>query len=508
MEVISSNKTIAKNTLFLYGRMLFNLVVSLYTSRVILHVLGVSDLGVYQVVAGIVSLFTFLNGSLAGATSRFLAYELGRGDIMQIKRTFSSTLNVHIITAFLLFIVCEILGLWFINNKMNIPDGRVFAANIVFQCSLMMTVLSLIQAPYNATIIAHEKMNVFAYIGILDTLLKLLACYILYIITVDKLIVYGCLLLLFTVVINSSYFFYCKMNFRECVFTPHLDWKICKPILIFSGWELFGDFCLIAKNQGINILLNLFFGVAVNAACGFANTIYGAIAGFSNNFMISIRPAITKAYSIGDFGRMNMLINQSSKFAFALMLLLTTPFIFDSEYILVLWLKTPPNFTSVFCKFLLLTLNIAVLFSPIIYAVNATGKNKNITILHGPGLLLVLPLSFIALKISNQPYYPFAITFLVEVICFSCFPFILKRIVSQFDIWNYFRKIIFPCLCVAGAVYLITFFVFIGLDSQGLFHLFLISLSSTCSTIIFSFLFLLQKEEKLLFLSKIQRLKF
>lgn len=507
-EIVSSNKTIAKNTAFLYGRMLFNLGVSLYTSRVILQILGVNDLGIYQVIAGVVSMFTFINGSLAGASSRFLSFECAKRNIERMKRTFSATLNVHLLVAIILFILCETVGLWFVNTKIVIPNGRMFAANVVYQCSIAMTMLSLVQAPYNAAIIAHERMTIFAYIGILDTCLKLLACFMLYIISFDKLIVYGCLLLLFTLFINGIYHYYCKKHFEECGFNPTIDWKISKPILVFSGWELLGDFSLIAKNQGINILLNLFFGVALNAACGFANTIYGAIAGFSNNFMISIRPAITKAYSIGDFDRMNILVSQSSKFAFTLMLLLTTPFIFDSDYILVLWLKTPPYFTSIFCKLLLLTLNIAVLFSPIIYAVNATGKNKKITVVHGPCLLLILPLSFIALKVSNQPYYPFIITFLVEIFCFSSFPFILKRIVSQFDIWNYFKKTIFPCMCVAAAVYLSTFLIFISLSLNGFTRLLLISLFSTCCTIVLSFLFLLQKAERKVIIDRIHYLRF
>lgn len=504
MEQISSNRTIAKNTFFLYGRMLFNLVVSLYTSRVILQVLGVSDLGVYQVVAGIVALFTFVNGSLAGATSRFLAFELGKNDIQRLSKTFAATLNVHIITAGILFFVCETVGLWFVNYKLNIPEGREFAANFVYQCSVMMTMLSLIQAPYNAAIIAHERMRMFAYVGILDTILKLVACYILYITPFDRLVVYGLVLLLFTLVINFIYYKYCKRFFSECHFRWSNDWSISKPILVFSGWQLFGDFSLITKNQGLNILLNLFYGVTLNAACGFANTVYGAIAGFSNNFMVSIRPAITKAYSIEEYSRFNDLINQASRFSFCLILLLTTPFIFDSNYILVLWLKTPPTYTDIFCQITLLTLIIAVLFSPVAYAINAAGKNKVISILHGPALLLILPITYIVLKSGALPYLPFIITLIVEFFCFGSFPFLLKKIVPEFRLRYYYKKTILPCFLVALLVFLIVYIIhhFVFTDSAFL-HLCILITGTTITICFFSYFILLMENERQMIKQKI-----
>lgn len=494
---ISANKTIAKNTLFLYGRMLFNLVVSLYTSRVVLQMLGVNDYGVYQVVAGVVSLFTFVTGSLAGATSRFLSYELGRGDLNKLSRTFAATLNVHIYMAIILFAICETIGLWFINYKLNIPEERMFSGNVVYQCSILMTILSLLQAPYNASIIAHEKMQVFAYVGILDTILKLIACYLLYIAPLDRLESYGLILLLFTFIINCIYYLYCKRSFLECHFRWNSDWTIAKPILVFSGWQLFGDFSLVAKNQGINFILNIFFGVAVNAACGFANTVYGAIVGFANNFLISIRPAIIKSYSQNNFKRMNELIVLASKFAFSLMLILTVPFVLNSEYILTLWLKTPPEYTAILCQYTLSILLIAVIYAPVQYAIIATGDIRFLSLFHGIALLAVLPVSYLFLSLGYSPEVPFIITLIEEGIVCSLFPYILKRKIVDFDMYGYYKNAIVPCFITLAMTYIIMSFVHLRVMREASFLNFLIDvLSSTIIIIILVYFIVLSKNEK------------
>ena len=270
-EVISTNKTIAKNTLLTYVRMLFNLIVSLYTSRVILQVLGVDDLGTYQIVGGIVSIFTFIGGSMAGATSRFLAYEIPLGNIERLKKTFAASLNVNLSAALLLILICETIGLWLVKNILSIPSGREDAAMIVYQLSILSTVLTFIQIPYNAAIIAHEKISVFAYIGILDTLLKLLICFLIVVLPIDKLVAYAILITITGATVQFIYWIYCKRHFEECVFSCKIDKEIMKPLLTFSGWDLLNNFCFGAKQQGINLLLNTFFSVALNAACGFSN---------------------------------------------------------------------------------------------------------------------------------------------------------------------------------------------------------------------------------------------
>ena len=415
-EVISTNKTIAKNTLLTYVRMLFNLIVSLYTSRVILQVLGVDDLGTYQIVGGIVSIFTFIGGSMAGATSRFLAYEIPLGNIERLKKTFAASLNVNLSAALLLILICETIGLWLVKNILSIPSGREDAAMIVYQLSILSTVLTFIQIPYNAAIIAHEKISVFAYIGILDTLLKLLICFLIVVLPIDKLVAYAILITITGATVQFIYWIYCKRHFEECVFSCKIDKEIMKPLLTFSGWDLLNNFCFGAKQQGINLLLNTFFSVALNAACGFSNTIYAAVRGFANNFMISVRPVITKAFSTKDYRRMQELIIDSSNFSFSLMLLLSMPFFFEGNFIVTLWLKNPPNWTVVFCQLQLATCIISVLFSPVYYGIVATGKNKLYAIQDSFLMLLSLPVTYLLLKKGFSPLVPFVVLIVTELI--------------------------------------------------------------------------------------------
>ncbi len=467
MVQLSSNSRIAKNTLALYGRMLFNLVVSLYTSRVVLHVLGVADFGIYQLVAGIVSMFTFINGSLAGATSRFLAYELGLDNVARLQRTFSAILNVHLLVAIVIFLLSEAIGNWLIFHYLVIPHERLLSALVVFQLSVIMTMVSIVQIPYNSAIIAHEKMTAFAYIGVTDTCFKLLACIVLCLLALDKLIVYAVLLLMFSVIILLAYYTYCRRHFVECRCRWSKDWEIARPILMFSGWDLFGNFSLIVKNQGVNIFLNLFFGIVLNAACGFANTVYGAVVGFANNFMLSVRPAITKAYAMGDIDRMKALVIDGSKYSFCLMLLLSLPFFFEGDFILHLWLKTPPEWTSILCKLQLLVLLIAVVFFPVKYGIYATGKNKLISVLDGVSVLAILPLTYWGFKMGWQPYTPFWLMICVEFIKSSLYPYLLKRNIKAFSILEFYKLSVGRCLILFGVVIFFSWMLFRQFEGES-----------------------------------------
>ncbi|MFC2559686.1 MATE family efflux transporter [Prevotella melaninogenica] len=496
-ETISSNKTIAKNTLLTYGRMLFNLVVSLYTSRVILQVLGVDDFGTYQVVGGIVSIFTFIGGSMAGATSRFLAYEIPLGNIERLKKTFSASLSINLIAAALLILVGETIGAWLVLNVLSIPSGREGAAMVVYQFSLFSTVLTFIQTPYNATIIAHEKISIFAYIGILDTFLKLLICYLVLVLPMDKLMAYAILIALSGATIQFIYWLYCKRHFQECVFSWKIDKEIMKPLLTFSGWDLFNNFCLGAKQQGLNILLNTFFSVAINAACGFSNTIYGAVRGFANNFMISVRPVITKCYSIKDYGRMQELIIDSSNFSFSLMLLLSMPFFFEGDFIVTLWLKNPPNWTVIFCQLQLSTCIISVLFSPVYYGIVATGKNKLYALQDSFLMLLSLPITYIFLKAGYSPLVPFIVLIIIEIIKSNLYVFILKKNISEYKISKFYRKSVLPCFMMALICISLTLLCSLLFKQSGWIRLIVVSVSSTLSISILSYYFLLDASYKL-----------
>lgn len=287
---------------------MFVMIVSLYTSRVNLGILGIDGNGIYQVVGGLVTMFSFLNGSLAGATSRFLTFELGRNDIIRLRKTFSAALEIHIILAIIVLILAESIGLWFFNNKLVIPENRFHAAQVVYQFSVISCMISIIQIPYNAIIISYEKMNIFAYLGILDVTLKLLICYLLYIIPFDKLSSYGILMCIVTFINIIIYYLYCHKSFTVTRFKLVNDISIIKPILSFSSWDLIGNFGVIARGQGINIVLNLFFGPAINSAAGFASSIGNAVYSFANNFMAAIRPPIVKAYSQNEYKKMQQLM--------------------------------------------------------------------------------------------------------------------------------------------------------------------------------------------------------
>lgn len=507
-ETISSNKTIAKNTLLTYVRMLFNLVVSLYTSRVILQVLGVDDLGTYQVVGGIVSIFTFIGGAMAGATSRFLAYEIPLGNIERLKKTFSASLNVNLISAVLFALIAETVGIWLVLNVLSIPPGREGAAMIVYQFSILSTVLTFIQTPYNAALIAHEKISVFAYIGILDTLLKLLICYLVVVLPMDKLVAYAILISLTGAIIQFIYWVYCKRHFEECVFSWKIDKEIMKPLLTFSGWDLFNNFCFGIKQQGLNILLNTFFSVAINAACGFSNTIYATVRGFANNFMISVRPVITKCYSIRDFRRMQELIIDSSNFSFSLMLLLSMPFFFEGDFIVTLWLKNPPEWTVIFCQLQLATCIIGVLYSPVYYGIVATGRNKLYAIQDSILMVLSLPITYVFLKAGYSPLIPFIVLIVIELIKSNLYVFILKKNIPEYNISNFYKRSALPCFMIALLCMSLTLLCSLLFKQSGWLRFIVVSLSSTFSISILSYYFLLNTYYKQKIRNKIRSIFF
>lgn len=506
--IISSNKTIAKNTIFTYVRMLLNLVVSLYTSRVILQVLGINDLGIYQVVGGIVTIFTFIGGSMAGATSRFLAYEIPLGNIERLKKTFAASINVSLIAAVLFIIVAETIGLWIVSKYLSIPTGREQAAMYVYQFSIIASVLSFLQIPFEAAIIAHERISIFAYIGILDTILKLAVCYITLFSPLDKLISYSALILITSFIMQIICWTYCSANFEECTFSLKFDKEITKPLLMFSGWDTFNNFCLGVKQQGLNILLNTFFSVAINAACGFSNTIYAAIRGFANNFMISIRPVITKCFSIRDYERMQNLIIDSSKFSFSLILLLSTPFFFEGNFIVTLWLKNPPNWTVVFCQLQLATCIISVLFSPVYYGIVATGKNKLYAIQDSFLMLLSLPVTYLLLKKGFSPLVPFVVLIVTELIKSNLYVYILKKNISEYKISNFYKKSVLPCCIMAFLCISFTFLSSLIFEQSGWLRFIIVSLSSTLSVCILSYYFLLNIYYKQKFNKKIRSIFF
>lgn len=404
MSDSTNNKRVAKNTLFLYFRMILIMVVSLYTSRVILATLGIRDYGINNVVAGVVTMFSFLNNSMSSATQRFLTFELGKGDKEGLKRVFSAALNIHIGIAILMIILAETVGLWFVNAKLVIPAERMVAANWIYQFAILSFCVNVIQVPYNATLIAHEKMSIYAYISILEVLLKLGIVYLLVISPVDKLISYGFLFLLVQILIRSIYQIYCRGHYEETKSLWFWDKKLYKQLSGFAGWNLMGSIAWLLRDQGLNIVLNLFFGFVINAARGVALQVSNAVMSFISNFQVALNPQITKSYATGSYDEMEKLSYQGIKFSFLLLFLMAFPLCIDINYVLSIWLVKVPDYTALFIILILVDALIGNLFgTPFMTSLSATGKIRNYQVTVGTIILLILPACYVILRLGAGP---------------------------------------------------------------------------------------------------------
>jgi len=440
---MSENKRIAKNTLFLYLRMLLTMVVSLYTSRIVLAKLGVADYGTYNVVGGVVAVFTFLNSSMGGATSRFLTFALGKDDKIELQKTFSATLTIHILIAFIILILAETVGLWFLENKLVIAPERMNAARIVYQLSIISTMITIAQVPYNATIIAHERMNIYAYVEILNTFLKLGIVYLLIVGNWDKMVLFALLTLIVSIIISAVYMLYCVNKFEESKYKFEWDKKIIYPILSFSVWNMVGCGAVAGATQGVNILLNLFFGAVVNAARGVAVQVNGTITAFVNNFQTAVNPQIVKLYAAGKMNELFTLVFQNAKFSFSIMWLLLLPISLKMETILHIWLVEVPEYTALFCRLVLIQSLISCVQRPFVMAIHAMGRIKVLQLTAGTILLSVLPISYFFLKAGGQPYIPFAVYILCTMLEFSCEIYLLKRWINL-SIISLFKTVFLP----------------------------------------------------------------
>lgn len=503
-ESESNNRRIAKNTLFLYFRMMLLMVVALYTSRVYLEALGIEDTGIYQVVGGVVSLFVFLNSSLSGATSRFLTYELGRGDNNKLIKVFSTSLNIHICLALIVLVLSETIGLWLLEYKLNIPDSRMNAARVVYQFSVLSCCIGIIQVPYSASIIAHEQMNVYAYVSIADALLKLLVSYLIFIIPFDRLISYGILIFLVTLSIQLTYVLYCSRKNEECHFKLFYDKAITMPMLSFSMWDVFGNFGVMMRGQGVNIILNLFFGPAINAACGFSNYVQGAVKSFSDNFMLAIRPSIVKSYSREEYESMEKYMINASKYSFCLMTFLSVPLIFETRFVIDLWLKTPPPYTYEFCAISLGINLVRTLFAPLMFGIHATGRIRNMSIANGSILFLIVPISYVLLRMGFSPLIPFIVDFLLMFVLASSCVFFLKQNMPEFNVGQYLRKATLPSLTLGILVFSLVYGFKLMCGEESFIRFLLVCVCSTISTASITYFLMLDKETRIVLLQKIK----
>lgn len=439
-DTSQNNKLIAKNTLLLYVRTLFIMLVSLYTSRVVLNTLGVSDYGVYNVVGGVVAMFGFINNSMSSATQRYITFALGKGDIKNLHKVFSTALQIHILISVLIVVLGETVGLWFMYEKMQIPADRMDAAFWVLQCSIVATVVMIISVPYNADIIAHEKMSAFAYISILEAVLKLAVVYILVVFSYDKLILYAILILAVQILIRFCYSHYCNKHFPESKYRHVWDKSLFKEMTGFAGWSMFGNLSAVLFGQGLNMLLNVFFGPVVNAARAVAVQVQNAIQQFVGNFQMALNPQITKTYAKGEKDDMHRLMFRSARFSFYLLFLLSLPVLFETDFILTVWLKTVPDNTVVFLRIMICTSLIYTLANPLIVANQATGKVKKYQAVCGTILLMILPVSYVCLRLGCPAYSVFIVHFIMESLTQLARMFMLRPLIG-ISIKDYFINI-------------------------------------------------------------------
>lgn len=443
-DTSANNNQIAKNTLLLYIRMFFMLLISLYTSRVVLSTLGIVDYGINNVVGGVITMLGFLTSSLSAASSRYITYDLGKGDMAALKKTFGNILSIHFILAAIVLVIGETLGLWFMSTQLQIPQERETAALWVYQFSIFSSVLAVISVPYNATIIAHEKMSAFAYISIADAILKLLIVYLIVIIPYDKLIIYAILYFCIQTFDCIVYGVYCSRHFAETHTRLRYDGKLFREIFAFAGWTMNGNLAVIGYTQGLNILLNIFFGPAVNAARGIAVQVQGVCQQFCNSFQMALNPQLTKNYAQGDLDNMHRLLIKSSKFSFYILFFIVLPLMFKAEFVLKLWLGIIPEHTVTFLRLILIVGLLYTLSNPIIVSVHATGKLKKFQLIEGTILLTIVPIAYILLKsFGIRPEYVFVVHIAVEL----CTQYARLRIVLpmiNMKLSDYVRSVLKP----------------------------------------------------------------
>ena len=454
-QTSDNNKRIAKNTLLLYLRMRFTMAVSLFTARVILKTLGVEDYGINNVVGGIVTMFSVLSGSLSASISRFITFELGKGNLQRLKTVFSTGVNIQLGMSLLVVILAEAVGIWFLNTKMNIPVERLNAANWVFQCAILTFVLNLLSVPYNAAIIAHEKMSAFAYISVVEVTLKLIIVYMLTISPFDRLKTYAVLLLLVGAIIRFIYGYYCKRHFEECTYHFILDKPVLKEMTGFAGWNFLGNGAYMLNTQGVNILMNLYFGVAVNAARGVATQVDAALKQFVNNFTTAVNPQITKSYAQGDLDYMHKLVCRSAKFSAFLMMFFAVPIILETNTILTIWLKTVPDYAVIFLQWIIISSFMdTVLANSLVTSMFATGKIKRYQIIVTTVGCLVFPLSWIAFKLGFEPQVGYILYFIIYTILLFVRLYLLKDMV-KLPVMMYIREVLYklaPVILVGFAI--------------------------------------------------------
>lgn len=492
-----NNKRIAKNTLLLYFRMILIIIVGLYTSRVVLNTLGVSDYGIYNVVGGIVAMLAFLNSAMVAASQRFISFELGTGNIERLKKVFCTSVSIHIALAGIILLIAETVGLWFVNTHLNIPAERMEAANWVYQCSILTLLLTVVSVPYNSCIVAHEHMKAFAYVSIVEAVLKLLIVYLLLLGNFDKLILYAILVVAVALIIRIIYGIYCKRHFEECTYRFIFDKQLFREMFAFAGWSVIGNLGFSFREQSANIILNWFCGAAINAARGIAMQVNGIISNFSNNLIMALAPQITKQYAAGEIKESITLVYAGCRYSFYLLALISIPVWINIDYLLTLWLGVVPQYTAEFLQLTLVTSMINAMSVPIAIGIQATGKIKSFQIATCVILFCELPLSYWMLSNGCKPYMAMYPTIAVMFADLFVRFLILKKLIPAYSLKYFF-------FAVAGRNFLLfTIGLILSLlickDLEQNLLSFLLSSAITCTLLcVIIYLFGLTTKEKLI----------
>ena len=486
----NNTQRIAKNTIILYFRMFVMMAIGLYTSRIVLQTLGVKDYGTYNVVGGVVSMFSIVSSS---------TFELGKNDKIRLNKIFSTAINVQLLMGLLIVILMEVIGVWFLNTQMNIPEGRMGAANWVFQLSIVSFVLGLLMVPYNASIIAHEDMGVFAYMTLLDAILKLLIVYALYISPYDKLITYAVLGFCVSLLMRSIYATYCKRHYEECTYHFVKDKQLLKEMTSFAGWNFLGNGSWILNNQGVNILINIFFGVTLNAARGIASTVDNLVQNFVRNFMTAVNPQITKSYAAGDLAYMHKLVFAGAKYSAFMMLFFIIPIFLETEMILHLWLgDIIPDYAPAFVRLTLLSSMCVVIGNTLITSVFATGKIRNYELVMGLMALSNFPLTWIAFEMGASPVVAYVIYLCVYLAMVFIRLYMVKDLI-QMSAWTYIREVFVRVLVVGMASFIFPFIITRLQDDSILRFVEVLAVSVACSVICILTLGMKKDEKKIVF---------
>lgn len=498
MNTSASNNRIARNTFFLFIRMCFVMLISIYTTRVVLHVLGNEDYGVYNVVGGFVAMFSVLNSCFSITINRYYNYEIGKKTVNGVKSVYNCALLIQFVLAFVLILLIEIVGSWYIENKMVIPEGRLDTAKWVFHFSMLSLFLAVIKAPYTGAVMAFEKMDFFAVVSIVDALIKLGFVFLLQYLSGDKLLIYGVLTIIISTINFLLYFFYCRIKFPEIRLQRGIDRKMIKSMLSFSGWSLLDPAAYMARDQGTNMVLNSFFGTIVNAAQGISYQVAGAVEGFTSSFTTAFKPQIIQSYSEGHYSRTKNLMFSMSKICYLLQSMFVIPIIIEVNYILQLWLgEGYPSYTAPFICFVLVLKSIGTLNIPISTVVSATGNIKKIKIFSAVVLSSVVPIAIILFRMGLSPVYAYVAMLILTIINQTGCIIILHEVFPCVNSREYIKVLIIPILVytIIACVFPLTIQYLLP---PSIWRLLLVCLMSFVTTLLLGYFVVLNNTEKMM----------